>query len=200
MKHNLNNKDFKFDSRAKKYDEYFEGKLSEKFYNLVTENVILHKNDRVLDVGCGTGTILKRLSEKYAVECCGIDVEDEMLKVARKKCPNIDFRNCSCDNMPFEDAYFNVIIACMSYHHFPNKEKFIEEAARVIKTGGRIYIADPKFPLPIRKALNTAFSLHHVTGEFFTADELNYYFSEQGFSMVNTLSNSYAQMIILEKI
>lgn len=72
MKHNLDKKDFKFDKRADKYDEGFEGKASKRFYSLVTTHVDLREGYRILDVGCGTGAILKRLSEKCNVECHGM--------------------------------------------------------------------------------------------------------------------------------
>lgn len=45
--------------------------------------------NRLLDVACGTGTHIMHLMDKY--ETMGFDLSDEMLKVARKKCPNIDF-------------------------------------------------------------------------------------------------------------
>lgn len=79
-------KDFKFDARADYYDTEFEGKLSEKFYSLVIENVTVFDGVRILDVGCGTGTILQRLSKQCHIYGAGIDVEEKMLKHARKKC------------------------------------------------------------------------------------------------------------------
>ncbi|WP_295094453.1 hypothetical protein [Ruminococcus sp.] len=54
-------KDFRFDQKAAKYDDSYEGKLSEKFYTLVTENIQLTDGMEVLEMGCGTGTILHRL-------------------------------------------------------------------------------------------------------------------------------------------
>lgn len=146
MKNNKGKKDYKFDKRAEKYDEGFEGKASEKFYSLISAHVDLQKGYRVLDAGCGTGTILKRLSEKCDVECHGIDVEKEMLQKTREKCPGMDIRLCSCESTPYDDEYFDVIVVCMAYHHFPDKEGFAKEAARIIKKGGSLYIAQtPNF-------------------------------------------------------
>ncbi len=54
-------RDIKFDKRADKYDEGFEGRFSQRFYDLVSENVKIKSGMNVLDVGCGTGTILYRL-------------------------------------------------------------------------------------------------------------------------------------------
>ena len=196
---NGSKKDFKFDKRASDYDEEFEGKLSEKFYRLVLDNVILTENCRVLDAGCGTGTILKRLNEKCSIDGFGIDVEDNMLTEARKKCPQMDIRLCPCDDTPFADSSFDVIIACMAFHHFPDKNGFAKEAARILRDGGKLYIADPKFPLPVRKAVNTALSIHGIVGEFGTREEIADVFSPYGFEQTSFASEAYAQIVVLTK-
>lgn len=192
-------KDFKFEGRAEKYDDEFEGKLSEKFYTLVVDNVVLEQGYRILDYGCGTGTILKRLSEKCDIDGCGIDAEEKMIDVAREKCPQMEIQMCSCDATPYDDNSFDAIIACMAYHHFPDKSAFAKEASRLLKQGGRLYVAEPKFPLPIRKAINTALAIHKINGEFFKADEIAANFSDFGFKLIDTKSDSYAQIVILER-
>lgn len=199
MERNHGKKDFKFDKRAEKYDEGFEGKVSGKLYSLITTHVDLREGYRILDVGCGTGTLLKRLSEKCNVECHGIDVEEEMLRRAREKCPQMDIRLSSCEATPYENEYFDVIVACMAYHHFPDKEAFAEEASRIIKKGGRLYIADPKFPFVIRKMINKALSIHNIAGEFFSEIEIADKFLKFGFEMKASYSDVYAQIVILEQ-
>ena len=195
-----NKKDFKFDKRADSYDEGFEGRASKKFYDLVTANVEITEGMNVLDVGCGTGTILYRLSEKYSFNGYGIDVEEKMLEQAKKKCPGMDIRLCSCDDTPFDDGQFDVIIACMAYHHFPDKEGFSKETARLLKKGGLLYIADPILPLPIRKVLNTALDIHKVSGRIYTSDEVADNFSSYGFERVYDKSDTYAQLNCLKRI
>lgn len=68
-------KEFKFDKRASIYDEGYEGKLSKKFYKLLVEQVELCRGVTVLDVDCGTGTILKNLSALTDINGYGIDVD-----------------------------------------------------------------------------------------------------------------------------
>lgn len=196
----MEKKDFKFDSLAEEYDDNFEGKLSKKFYNLLSKNVILNKNDRVLDVGCGTGTVLKSFSDKCEINGFGIDVEQKMISIAKEKCPKMDIRVCSCESTPFEDESFNVITACMAYHHFPNKEAFIKESYRLLKIGGKLYIADPCFPFLVRKIMNGVLSLLKVVGEFFVEKELKEQFEKFGFCEVEYKKDSFAQMILFEKI
>ena len=192
-------KDFKFDKRAESYDEGFEGRSSKKFYDLITGSVAITDEMNVLDMGCGTGTILYRLAQEHSINGFGIDVEEKMLEQAKKKCPGMDFRLCSCDDTPFEDGAFDVIIACMAYHHFPDKDGFSKEAARLLKKGGMLYIADPKLPLPVRKVLNTALHLHKVAGRVYTADEVTTNLEPYGFERVYDKSDAYAQLVCLRK-
>jgi len=193
----MNKRDFKFDKRADKYDDHFEGRLSRKFYELLYRYTNLSQGSKVLDVGCGTGTILKTFSEFESIEGHGIDVEMNMWKVAKKKCPNMDIRECSCENTPYEDDYFDSLTACMAYHHFPDKDAFEKEALRILKPGGRIYIADPNFPHPIRKILNLL--CRNINGEFFSSDEMTERFEKQGFKHIGTYKDHYAQLVILQK-
>ena len=193
-------RDFKFDKKAEKYDDSYEGRLSEKFYDLVTKNVELSEGMAVLEMGCGTGTILYRLSQKCSISGYGVDVEEKMLEQARKKCPDMQIINCSCDDTPFEDSSFDIIVACMAYHHFPDKDGFSKECARLLKKGGRLYIADPKLPLPIRKVINTALDIHKVHGRIYTADEVTANFEKYDFGKVYDKSDAYAQIICLERI
>ncbi|MCM1271761.1 MAG: hypothetical protein NC247_14255 [Ruminococcus flavefaciens] len=55
-------KDFRFDKKAEKYDDCYEGKLSEKFYTLVIENVTLSEGMNILEMGCGS---MKRYSKHW---------------------------------------------------------------------------------------------------------------------------------------
>ena len=193
----MEKQDFKFDKRASKYDQGFEGKLSRRFYKLIYDNVILRSGDKVIDIGCGTGTILKTLSEMERIEGHGIDVEPEMLKVAEAKCGNMDIRECSCEDTPYEDNSFDVITACMAYHHFPDKDAFAKEASRIMKPNGTLYIADPNFPLPIRKIINLL--AKGFNGEFMTSREIAERFGRYGFGPVATFKDHYAQLVILRK-
>ena len=197
MKKNTEKRDFKFDKRADKYDDHFEGKLSKRFYSLLYRFTGLSDGDRVLDVGCGTGTILKTFRDFQKINGHGIDVEPNMLEVARRKCPDMDIRECSCENTPYEDAYFDTLTACMAYHHFPDKEAFEKEALRILKPGGRLYIADPNLPHPIRKLVN--FLCRNINGEFFSDKEFRERFEKQGFTYIGTQKDRYAQLVIFRK-
>ena len=193
----MEKRDFKFDKRADKYDDHFEGKLSKVFYKLIYDNIELSPSAEVLDVGCGTGTILRTLSDREDISAHGIDVEPEMIKIARNKCPDADIRLCSCEETPYTDNQFDVLTACMAYHHFPDKEAFEKEALRILKTDGLLYIADPNFPLLLRKIINRL--ARRFNGEFLSSAEISDRFSKFGFKTVSVSKCKYGQLVILQK-
>jgi len=192
-------KDIKFDKLASSYDNGFAGQLSQRFYRLLLSQVELFKGAAVLDVGCGTGIILKNLSERMEINGHGIDVEENMIMEAKQKCPDMNITVSDCAKTSFEDNQFDFITTCMAYHHFSDKKGFAKEAARIIKPGGYLYITDPRFPWLIRKPLNLALKVHKVTGHFGTANEIADFFQKYGFENVDCQYDLYAQCIKLRK-
>jgi len=192
-------KDIDFSRRAASYDSGLTGKGSQRFYNLLVREVELQPKAVVLDVGCGTGTILKRLADKSNIEGYGTDIAENMIIEAKKKCPQMDFTLASCDKLPFGDQTFDVVTACMAYHHFSNQEGFAKEAARVLKPGGVLYIADPHFPWIVRKTLNGFFRLFRTAGAFHEPQEIDARFSEYGFTGTGAVVHGYAQVVKLRK-
>jgi len=192
-------KDVKFDKLADSYDEGFAGKASQKFYNLVLREMEIAPGAAILDVGCGTGALLRRVAGKADILGYGVDVEENMITEAQKKSPAMQFFIAPCDRLPFENESFDAVIACMAYHHFDNKEGFAQEAARVLKPGGVLYIADPRFPWPIRKAMNGILRLVHVVGEFLTTQEMEARFAAHGFMGIGAATDAYAQVAKLQK-
>ena len=192
-------KDFKFDKMASRYDEGFVGKASQRFYNLLVDEADFQPGAAVLDVGCGTGELLRRLSSRYGICGSGIDMEPNMVAVAAAKSPDMHFWVGSCDSIQAEDSSFDAIVCCMAYHHFGNKEGFAREAARVLPQGGTLVIADPHFPLVVRSALNRFFRLVRIVGAFCSPEEMASQFDRFGFELTKSRTDGYAQLVVLRK-
>lgn len=95
----------------------------------------------VLDVGCGTGTT-DRVLAGHVGRLTGIDVSEEMLKVARAAVPEAQFQWYDGDKFPFEDGSFDVCIAVCTLHHvpLPGRDAFLSEMHRVVRPGGLLAI------------------------------------------------------------
>jgi len=194
---NGDKKDFRFDKRASKYDG-FEGRVSSRFYRLLLTQIKLVPDITVLDVGCGTGFMLRKMAEACAINGYGIDMSENMIAEARKKCPEMLIQVSRCECTPFKDHTFDAITACLAYHHFSDQKGFAKEAARILKPGGRLYIADPRFPAFIRKPLNGLINLFRVAAYIGTAQEIAEGFKAYGFESDGFVYDVYAQVVMLK--
>ena len=87
----------------------------------------------VLEVGCGTGLVLRRIAP-IARRAVGIDLSPAMLERARKR--GLDVREASADELPFEDASFDVALSFKTLPHVPDLSRALSEMARVVRPGG----------------------------------------------------------------
>lgn len=98
-----------------------------------------------MDLGCGTGVlfphILKSIGKKGRL--FGVDFSQEMLLEAKKrvKSKNIILICASAENLPFLTESFDYVIAFASFPHFQSKTKALGEISRVLKKGGKVFIA-----------------------------------------------------------
>jgi len=98
----------------------------------------------LLDCGCGTGPMLTLLHKKYPDKhYTGIDLTPKMIEVAkRKNMKNVELIVGDCENMPFADNSFDVVICCESFHHYPNPQDFFNSVYRVLRPNGRLVLRD----------------------------------------------------------
>jgi len=97
---------------------------------------------KVLDLGCGDGSLSFLIAEKGA-EVSGVDNDEIGLEFARKNVPKADFVNASAYNLPFKDEFFDVVVSCEVIEHLEEPEKMLSEAMRVLKKGGMIVLTTP---------------------------------------------------------
>ena len=108
--------------------------------------------DRMLDLGCGTGSLTLQIAEmlRDGGQIIGIDAAVKMIEVANKKCRkrNVEDR-CSfqaeiAEKLPFENESFDYCLNSMFYHHLPRELKIasLSENMRVLKPGGSFLTID----------------------------------------------------------
>ena len=98
----------------------------------------------LLDAGCGTAPMLSLLTERFPdAHFTGIDLTPKMVEVAKaKNLPNTTLVCGDCENLPFEEDAFDVIICSQSFHHYPNSEAFLKSVRRCLRRSGRLILRD----------------------------------------------------------
>lgn len=105
-------------------------------------------DDRVLDVGCGTGFATEGLLE-HADEVYALDQSIHQLERAYEKFTTtgpVRFHRGDAERLPFVDDAFDVYWSSGSIEYWPNPVRALEEARRVTKPGGRVLVVGPDAP------------------------------------------------------
>ena len=114
----------------------------------------LARGERVLDVGCGTGSLTILASKRVGTtgRVHGVDASPQMLARARRKTVrarlHIDYRLAGAEALPFPDATFDVILSSLMIHHLSPDVigAALTEMRRVLVPGGRLLVVDLKQP------------------------------------------------------
>lgn len=145
-----------FNVQANTYDVDKTGKHARGQYKYVLNELQQLDFQKILDVGCGTGEILKSIKERYSfVQLYGLDISEEMLKQANDKLKGTATLILGdAENITLKTNSFDLLLCTDSFHHYPNPQQAISEFYRVLKHGKFLLIADYWKPFPIRQIMN----------------------------------------------
>ena len=104
----------------------------------------LRPSDAVLDIGCGAGYGTRLLAD-HAARAVGVDVVPEPVAdaMAAFGAPDCTFRCTPGERLPFEDATFDAATSFQTIEHVSDDERFVAEAARVLKPGASLVLTTP---------------------------------------------------------
>jgi SAM-dependent methyltransferase len=132
-----------------------------RFKDRLLEIAGLSPGDRVLDLGCGTGTLAISAAKRAPLAAItGIDADPSMIERARKKAQaadaEIELTTGSATRVPCADSSLDLVFSSLLFHHLDHdsKEAAAREVARVLVPGGRLLVADWGAPSdPLMRAL-----------------------------------------------
>ena len=132
------------------YDRVLAATLKEeKFKTLLLRQACIAPGHRVLDLGCGTGT-LTLLAKRAVPEASvvGLDADPEALAIARRKAQaagvDLDFREALAWDAPFPPGSFDRVLSSLVLHHLSpeNKRRALLHVAALLRPGGELHVAD----------------------------------------------------------
>ena len=121
-----------FNRQAAYYDEKATttvSKFPKMCYAFCEKELQRYHAEKLLDLGCGTGEMIRLLREKHPQTMLwGLDLSPEMIRRAKEKqIPHADFCVGDAEFLPYPDQSFDVVLCMQSFHHYPNPEGVLEE-------------------------------------------------------------------------
>ena len=129
----------------------------------------LTPGQRVLEIGCGTGSVLVAVGRRHpAVDLVGLDPDPKALARAERKARRagvaVRLDRGFSDALPYEDCAFDRVLSSFMYHHVPAGEKsaMFHEIHRVLKPGGRLELVDFAGPERAQGFFARMLHAHHL--------------------------------------
>jgi len=160
---------------------YFQRRKTE----VIKNSLAVEKHDVIIDVGCGSGVLLKELGKKGYSLAVGIDVNLNAIRFARERSlPDTEFIIADVQYLPIKSSSANKIVCAEIIEHLKHPQHLVNEIARVLQHGGVVVITTPndKSIWGIYELLWDVFGRGRNYGEthlrFFSESDLRRNFSE----------------------
>jgi ubiquinone/menaquinone biosynthesis C-methylase UbiE len=130
-------------SAAEVYDALFVPALFGQWGETMAKLARVQPGERVLDVACGTGALACAVAERVGPggQVVGLDANEGMLEVARRKRDDVEWRSGRAESLPFPDASFDAVVSQFGLMFFEDRAAALREMMRVLRRGGRLAVA-----------------------------------------------------------
>jgi ubiquinone/menaquinone biosynthesis C-methylase UbiE len=159
------------------------------------------KGKRVLDVGCGSGTIVKRLLKK-GKNVIGVDIGKKFLSFCQSSYGNATFCAADAQHLPFSDNSFDTIVCSEVIEHLNKPEKSLKEFERILHPNGELVITTPN--ISVRWALLEAMwtrirkKILETNHKCFTKKQLRFLLDSIGFTISHNASFMFGCLLIVK--
>ena len=131
------------------YDPFVKLFGGDKTRKMLIDEARLQSGQRVLEIGCGTGSLVVPIKQRYpGVDVVALDPDPKALARANQKALRanvaIQFDEGFSDSLPYSAASFDRVFSSLMFHHLPLKERAstLAEVRRVLKPGGMLVLLD----------------------------------------------------------
>ncbi|ADT83640.1 class I SAM-dependent methyltransferase [Thermococcus barophilus] len=182
-----------FDKIAYRYDAWYQTKVGQyvdRTEKRLIFSMIKTKRGRALDLGCGTGNYTLELYRR-GFDVIGVDLSQEMLKIAKAKIPDVLFIRANAYNLPFKKEAFDLVLSVTMFEFIHEPEKVLNEIYRILKLGGEVVIGtmNGKSLWFLFKRVKSLFvETAYRYARFYTSKELESLLANAGFSDVESKS------------
>lgn len=175
-----------FDAIATRYDflNHFLSLGIDIIWRKKAVNEIKNLNPKIiLDIATGTGDLAISAAKLNPDKIIGVDISNNMLEIGRNKMIKkklnklIDMKYGDCEDLPFNNNYFDAITAGFGVRNFENLNKGLTELHRVLNENGKIVILEPSEPkgFPFKYIYLFYFKiLLPIVGKLFSKDQSAY--------------------------
>jgi ubiquinone/menaquinone biosynthesis C-methylase UbiE len=127
---------------AEIYEDFLVPALFQQWTSHVADAANIQPGQRVLDVACGTGVLTRAVAERVGSgSIVGVDVNEGMLEVAKRKAPEISWHQGRAETLPFDDNSFDAVVSQFGLTVFQDRLAALHEMLRVLKPGGSMAVA-----------------------------------------------------------
>lgn len=165
---------------------------TDRLTDMVAERLAPQPTQRLLDIGCGTGRPALRIASRYGVHVTGITVSAHQLEQAQAAVRDEDaadrvgFQHADAMRLPFSAESFDAAWAIESLLHMSDQPAALTEAARVVRPGGRLVVADLCLREPVtgkaKATMDGMLQLFQITS-FTAPDQYRQYLRQAGWKL-----------------
>ena len=142
----------RFNRWAATYDQswaqrWYFGPVHSAMISKIAGDAVVDAPKCILDVGCGTGRLLRTAAKSWPLaRLVGVDPAEHMVAEARRLTTKADFHVAHAEELPIPDATVDLALTSVSFHHWQDQPRGLQEIVRVLVPGGRLCLADHVTP------------------------------------------------------